>query len=49
LNATQVDFLERCLLPLHTPPCVNLYHQQLNYCVVQYVEKDTETARLILK
>lgn len=44
-----VDFLQVCLLPLHTPSMVNMYHQQLSYCVVQYVEKEVETATHILK
>ena len=28
---------------------VNMYHQQLSYCVVQYVEKESGTATHILK
>lgn len=28
---------------------VNIYHQQLSYCVVQYVEKEADTATHILK
>lgn len=28
---------------------VNIYHQQLSYCVVQYVEKESGTATHILK
>lgn len=44
-----VDFLQVCLLPLHTPSIVSMYHQQLSYCVVQYVEKEAETATHILK
>lgn len=37
-------FLKNSLIPLHKPKCVSLYHQQLNYCIVQYVEKDHLTA-----
>ena len=44
-----MDFLQVCLLPLHTPSMVNIYHQQLSYCVVQYVEKEANTATHILK
>ena len=41
-------FLVRALIPLHKPKCVSLYHQQLSYCIIQYVEKDPETAIAIL-
>lgn len=33
-------FLVRILLPLHKPKCLSLYHAQLAYCVVQFIEKD---------
>ena len=35
-------------IPLHKPKCVGLYHQQLSYCIIQYVEKDADTATPIL-
>ena len=28
------------LLPLHKVKCLSLYHAQLAYCVVQFLEKD---------
>jgi len=28
------------LLPLHKPRCLSMYHAQLAYCVVQFIEKD---------
>jgi len=31
------------------PKCVTLYHQQLSYCVIQFVEKDPDTAVPILR
>uniref|UniRef100_A0A914HGY5 Serine/threonine protein phosphatase 2A regulatory subunit n=1 Tax=Globodera rostochiensis TaxID=31243 RepID=A0A914HGY5_GLORO len=34
-------FLVKVLLPLHKPRCLNLYHAQLAYCVVQFIEKDS--------
>ena len=37
-------FLKRALIPLHKSESLSLYQQQLSYCVVQYVEKDPETA-----
>uniref|UniRef100_A0A915L4A7 Serine/threonine protein phosphatase 2A regulatory subunit n=1 Tax=Romanomermis culicivorax TaxID=13658 RepID=A0A915L4A7_ROMCU len=33
-------FLVKVLLPLHKPKCLGLYHAQLAYCVVQFIEKD---------
>ena len=42
-------FLQRALIPLHKPKCVSLYHQQLSYCITQYVEKDVGTSINILK
>lgn len=29
--------------------CVGLYHQQLSYCIVQYIEKDPNTAIAVLR
>uniref|UniRef100_A0A915PU14 Serine/threonine protein phosphatase 2A regulatory subunit n=1 Tax=Setaria digitata TaxID=48799 RepID=A0A915PU14_9BILA len=34
-------FLVKVLLPLHKPRCLSLYHAQLAYCVVQFIEKDS--------
>ncbi|CAI5453759.1 unnamed protein product [Caenorhabditis angaria] len=34
-------FLVKVLLPLHKPKCLSLYHAQLAYCVVQFIEKDS--------
>eukprot|EP00833_Pecoramyces_ruminatium_P011003 jgi/Orpsp1_1/1185035/evm.model.c7180000092058.1 len=33
-------FLIRVLIPLHKGKCLALYHPQLAYCVVQFLEKD---------
>ncbi|KAG6485176.1 hypothetical protein ZIOFF_053706 [Zingiber officinale] len=33
-------FLVRALIPLHQPKSIGVYHQQLSYCIVQFVEKD---------
>mmetsp|Transcript_1532 Transcript_1532/g.1743 ORF Transcript_1532/g.1743 Transcript_1532/m.1743 type:complete len:655 (-) Transcript_1532:50-2014(-) len=48
LKKEHLQFLVRALIPLHKPKCVALYHQQLSYCVIQYIEKDTDTAAPIL-
>ncbi|XP_014661997.1 PREDICTED: serine/threonine-protein phosphatase 2A 56 kDa regulatory subunit epsilon isoform-like [Priapulus caudatus] len=34
-------FLVRVLIPLHKVKCLGLYHAQLAYCVVQFLEKDS--------
>ena len=44
LKKEHLQFLVRALIPLHKPKCVALYHQQLSYCIIQYVEKDADTA-----
>ncbi|KAI3406294.2 RTS1 [Candida oxycetoniae] len=33
-------FLVRILIPLHKVKCLSLYHPQLAYCIVQFLEKD---------
>ena len=38
------QFLMRALLPLHKVRYVGMYHQQLSYCVTQFVEKDPKLA-----
>ncbi|PIN18706.1 Serine/threonine protein phosphatase 2A, regulatory subunit [Handroanthus impetiginosus] len=42
-------FLVRALIPLHKPKCLSMYHQQLSYCVVQFVEKDGKLADTIIR
>jgi len=41
-------FLLKALLPLHKVRFVGMYHQQLSYCVTQFVEKDPKLAREVL-
>lgn len=42
-------FLNRVLIPLHKVKCLGLYHAQLAYCVVQFLEKDaTLTENVVL-
>lgn len=42
-------FLVRALMPLHRPKCAAAYHQQLCYCVVQFVEKDSKLADTVVR
>lgn len=41
-------FLVRALIPLHKPKCVAMYHQQLSYCITQFVEKDVKLADTVI-
>jgi len=42
-------FLIKALLPMHKVRTVSMYHQQLSYCVTQFVEKDPNLAVPVLK
>ncbi|KAF5773195.1 putative protein phosphatase 2A, regulatory B subunit, B56, armadillo-like helical [Helianthus annuus] len=41
-------FLVRALLPLHKPKPIATYHQQLAYCIIQFVEKDNKLADTVI-
>ncbi|KAF7491762.1 Serine/threonine-protein phosphatase 2A 56 kDa regulatory subunit alpha isoform [Sarcoptes scabiei] len=41
LKIEHKQFLIKVLIPLHKPKCLALYHAQLAYCVVQFLEKDS--------
>lgn len=42
-------FLSRALIPLHKPKCYGLYNQQLTYCIIQFLEKDSKLADSIIR
>ncbi|GAB2297794.1 hypothetical protein Dimus_031882 [Dionaea muscipula] len=42
-------FLVRVLIPLHRPKCLSMYHQQLSYCITQFVEKDSKLADTVIR
>ncbi|KAK1318372.1 Serine/threonine protein phosphatase 2A 59 kDa regulatory subunit B' eta isoform [Acorus calamus] len=42
-------FLVRALIPLHKPKCIAMYHQQLLYCITQFVEKDCKLADTVIR
>ncbi|KAL5214065.1 hypothetical protein ABZP36_003217 [Zizania latifolia] len=42
-------FLVRALIPLHKPKCVSMYHQQLSYCITQFVEKDCKLVDTVIR
>jgi len=49
LKEEHKNFLKQALLPLHKVRYVGHYHQQLSYCVTQFVEKDGNLAAVVLK
>ncbi|KAJ3683513.1 hypothetical protein LUZ60_013740 [Juncus effusus] len=42
-------FLVRALIPLHKAKCVASYHQQLSYCINQFVEKDNKLGDTVIR
>ncbi|KAG8374207.1 hypothetical protein BUALT_Bualt11G0107000 [Buddleja alternifolia] len=42
-------FLVRALIPLHKPKPIAIYHQQLSYCITQFVEKDYKLADTVIR
>lgn len=42
------QFLVKVLIPLHKPKCLSLYHAQLTYCVVQFLEKDSSLTEVVI-
>ncbi|XP_022842635.1 serine/threonine protein phosphatase 2A 57 kDa regulatory subunit B' beta isoform-like [Olea europaea var. sylvestris] len=42
-------FLVRALIPLHKAKCVASYHQQLSYCITQFVAKDYRLADIVIR
>jgi serine/threonine-protein phosphatase 2A regulatory subunit B' len=42
-------FLVRALIPLHKPKGISMYHQQLSYCITQFVEKDCKLADTVIR
>jgi serine/threonine-protein phosphatase 2A regulatory subunit B' len=49
LKGEHRSFLLRVLLPLHKVSCLGLYHLQLSYCVVQFIEKDQTLSHEVIK
>mmetsp|Transcript_5150 Transcript_5150/g.15714 ORF Transcript_5150/g.15714 Transcript_5150/m.15714 type:complete len:571 (+) Transcript_5150:208-1920(+) len=48
LKQEHVKFLMKVLLPLHKPKSMSVYHPQLAYCVVQFLEKEPELTSRVL-
>ncbi|XP_014494264.1 serine/threonine protein phosphatase 2A 57 kDa regulatory subunit B' kappa isoform-like [Vigna radiata var. radiata] len=48
LKEEHTIFLCRVLMPLHKPKSVGSYHQQLTYCVLQFIDKDPTLASTVI-
>ncbi|CEJ03104.1 Putative Protein phosphatase 2A regulatory B subunit [Rhizopus microsporus] len=48
LKEEHKTFLRRVLMPLHKPPSLVMYHAQLTYCVVQFLEKDPSLTKEVV-
>lgn len=48
LKEEHKTFLTRVLIPLHKVKSLSLYHPQLAYCVVQFLEKDAALAEEVI-
>lgn len=49
LKAEHKQFLLRVLLPLHKSKMLGVYHAQLAYCIVQFLEKDPSVTEQVVK
>ncbi|CDH59221.1 protein phosphatase 2a regulatory b subunit [Lichtheimia corymbifera JMRC:FSU:9682] len=49
LKQEHKTFLFRVLIPLHKPSMMTLYHPQLAYCVVQFLEKDPSLSAEVIQ
>ncbi len=49
LRQEHLQFLEKSLMPLHRPKSLSMYHQQLAYCVMQYIEKDVAMSVIVVE
>ncbi|XP_069772348.1 protein phosphatase 2, regulatory subunit B', epsilon isoform X2 [Narcine bancroftii] len=49
LKAEHKQFLIKVLLPLHTVRSLSLFHAQLTYCIVQFLEKDPSLTESVVR
>lgn len=49
LKMEHKQFLIKVLIPLHKVKCLSMYHAQLAYCVVQFLEKDATLTEPVVK
>ncbi|ETO21178.1 Serine/threonine protein phosphatase 2A 59 kDa regulatory subunit B' eta isoform, partial [Reticulomyxa filosa] len=48
LKEEHIHFLQSILIPLHKAPTLPQFHQQLAYCITQFVQKDNTLASCVL-
>eukprot|EP00040_Diaphanoeca_grandis_P038698 m.257085 g.257085 ORF g.257085 m.257085 type:complete len:571 (+) comp34985_c0_seq1:317-2029(+) len=48
LKPEHVKFLMKVLIPLHKAKSLSVYHPQLAYCIVQFLEKDPQLTEIVL-
>ncbi|KAM9435210.1 serine/threonine-protein phosphatase 2A 56 kDa regulatory subunit alpha isoform [Clarias gariepinus] len=49
LKAEHKQFLMKVLMPMHTAKTLSLFHAQLAYCVVQFMEKDAALTEPVIR
>ncbi|RXM93908.1 Serine/threonine-protein phosphatase 2A 56 kDa regulatory subunit beta isoform [Acipenser ruthenus] len=49
LKSEHKQFLDRVLIPLHTVKSLSVFHAQLAYCVVQFMEKDATVTEYVIR
>ncbi|CAM9292329.1 unnamed protein product, partial [Lampetra planeri] len=49
LKAEHKQFLVKVLIPLHTVRSLSLFHAQLAYCIVQFLEKDPTLTEPVIR
>ncbi|XP_039283040.1 serine/threonine-protein phosphatase 2A 56 kDa regulatory subunit epsilon isoform [Nilaparvata lugens] len=49
LKSEHKQFLVKVLIPLHKVKCLSMYHAQLAYCVVQFLEKDSTLTEPVIR
>jgi len=49
LREENLDFLQKILIPLHKNRSLKLYHNQLGYCILHYIDKDPRLSEPVIK
>jgi len=49
LRPENQDFLQKILIPLHKNRSLKLYHNQLGYCILHYIDKDPRLSEPVIR
>ncbi|PKA64749.1 Serine/threonine protein phosphatase 2A 59 kDa regulatory subunit B' gamma isoform [Apostasia shenzhenica] len=49
LKEEHVMFLNRVMIPLHKPVCLDLYHKNLSSCIIHFIEKANQLADTVVR